>query len=164
MGTTGFALIEKTTLRGEKLKLIQSGEIRATERAKKNSTKGDQRLKIIFMEMQEIILSVAPNVVAIEDTFFAKNVKSALTLGQARGVVILSAQMHNLPIFEYSPKSVKLAVVGFGGATKEQVKIMVSRILELPEQIVSEHTADAAAVAICHAFSEKWVAATSNLK
>ncbi len=143
IGTTGFAVLEDAPLA-----LVASGEIRPP--------KEGQRLKSIFTGIEEIIDLHQPSVVALEDTFFAKNVKSALTLGQAKGVAILSAQMHNLPVFEYSPKSVKLAVVGFGGASKDQVKIMVSRILNLPVPIVSEHIADATAIAICHAHSAKW--------
>jgi crossover junction endodeoxyribonuclease RuvC len=142
IGTTGFVVLEDAPLM-----LVASGEIRV---------KKDQRLKFIFTEIGKIIDSHLPTVIALEDTFFAKNVKSALTLGQAKGVAILAAQMRNLPVFEYSPKSVKLAVVGFGGATKDQVKIMVSRILNLSVPIASEHTADAAAIAICHAHSAKW--------
>jgi len=145
IGTTGFAVLEEIP---NALIVVASGEIRPV--------KGDGRLKFIFTKIGEIIDLHQPAVVALEDTFFAKNVKAALTLGQARGVAILSAQMRNLPVFEYSPKSVKMAVVGFGGATKDQVKIMVSRILKLSAQIASEHTADAVAVAICHAHSAKW--------
>ncbi|MEK7286801.1 MAG: crossover junction endodeoxyribonuclease RuvC [Nitrospirota bacterium] len=160
IGTTGFAIIEKNISGHERLSLLQSGEIRATEQMKKSKSSDDFRLKIIFMELQEMIGGVSLDAVAIEDTFFAKNVKSALTLGQARGVAILAAQMHNLPIFEYSPKSVKLAVVGYGSATKEQVQFMVGKILNLSAPIDSEHMADAAAVAICHAYSERWHAAS----
>ncbi|MEK7702515.1 MAG: crossover junction endodeoxyribonuclease RuvC [Nitrospirota bacterium] len=154
IGTTGFAVIEKTTGKGgERLVLIHAGEIRASAQLKKESASCDLRLRMIFTQLCEIINADSLDAVSIEDTFFAKNVKSALTLGQARGVAILAAQMHNLPIFEYSPRAIKLAVVGFGGAEKEQVKMMVGKILNLSEPIVSEHTADAAATAICHAHS-----------
>jgi len=154
IGTTGFAVLEEAS---NALVLVASGEIRP-QREK------ESRLKFIFTGIGEIIDLHLPTVVALEDTFFANNVKSALTLGQARGVAILAAQMRNLPVFEYSPKSVKLAVVGFGGATKDQVKIMVSRILNLLTPIASEHTADAVAVAICHAHSAKWQEKLSSAK
>jgi len=149
IGTTGFAVLD------EPLILVASGEIRIADKVRKGEIEGG-RLKFIYTEIGKFIDLHQPTVVALEDTFFAKNVKSALTLGQARGIAILAAQMRNLPVFEYSPKSVKMAVVGFGGATKDQVKIMVSRILNLPVPIASEHTADAAAIAICHAHSAKW--------
>lgn len=153
IGTTGFALLDSEKS-GDRLVLLQSGEVRPP--------KEGSRLKFLFIEIGEIIDLHQPAVVALEGTFFAKNVKSALTLGQARGIAMLAAQMRNLPVFEYSPRSVKMAVVGFGGATKDQVKIMVSRILNLPATIASEHTADAAAIAICHAHS--WGLATPGSK
>lgn len=153
IGTTGFAVLDSAS--HDHLVLVASGEIRVADTARKTGTQRG-RLQFIYTEIGEIIDLHQPTVVALEDTFFAKNVKSALTLGQAKGVAILAAQMRNLAIFEYSPKSVKIAVVGFGGATKDQVKIMVSRILNLSVPIASEHTADAAAAAICHAHTSQW--------
>ncbi len=154
MGTTGFALLEEAgKTGGGTLVLRQSGEIRLSAKKPKDQ---DHRLKTLFEKISEIIDRHQPTVVALEDTFFAKNAKSAFTLGQAKGVARLAAEIQNLPVFEYSPKAVKMAVVGFGGATKDQIKEMASRILMLPNRMESEHEADAAAVAICHAHSANW--------
>jgi crossover junction endodeoxyribonuclease RuvC len=153
IGTTGFAVLEEIS---GALVWVASGEIRVADKMRKGECEGGRRLKYIFMKIGEIITFHKPEVVALEDIFFAKNVKSALTLGQAKGVAMLAAEMNNLPVFEYSPRAVKMAVVGVGAATKDQVKIMVSRILNLSMQIFSEHTADAAAIAICHAHSARW--------
>ncbi len=146
IGKTGFAVLEEENGR---LTLKQSGEICPRNKIAKSP------LKTLFTEIGNIIESHKPTVVALEDTFFAKNVKSALTLGQAKGVARLAAEMKDLPVFEYTPRALKMAVVGYGGATKDQVKEMVFRILALPSRLHSEHTADAAAVAICHAHSAK---------
>jgi crossover junction endodeoxyribonuclease RuvC len=154
IGHTGFAIIDQERT----CTLAQSGEIRPSSAANKRL---GTPLKILFMEMETLIHIYQPTVVAIEDTFFAKNVKSALTLGQAKGVARLAAEMKDLPVFEYTPRAVKMAVVGYGGATKEQVQEMVFRILALPGRLDSEHASDAAAVAICHAHSAKLLAQMS---
>ncbi len=146
MGHTGFAILEEA--KGQ-LTLKQSGEIRPSSKRSKTP------LKVLFTELERLIDLYQPTVVALEDTFFAKNVRSALTLGQAKGIARLAGEMRDLPVFEYTPTAVKMAVVGFGGATKDQVKEMVFRILALPQRMESEHEADAAAVAICHAHSAK---------
>jgi crossover junction endodeoxyribonuclease RuvC len=98
----------------------------------------------------EVIEKSAPDVFAIEDIFYGKNVKSLIRQGEVRGVVILAASQNNLPIYEYSPLEVKKAVVGYGRAEKNQVQMMVKAILKLP-QVPSADAADALAVAICHA-------------
>jgi Holliday junction resolvasome RuvABC endonuclease subunit len=91
-----------------------------------------------------------PEIVAIEEVFYAVNVKSALKLGQVRGVAMLAASSLGLPVAEYSPLSVKSAVVGYGRAEKQQVQQMVMRLLKLAEPPEPADTADALAVAICH--------------
>jgi crossover junction endodeoxyribonuclease RuvC len=151
---TGFAVLEEISGR---LLLMQSGEIVPPQSVR------DRRLKFLFTEICQKIELYQPTVVALEDTFFAKNVKSALTLGQAKGVARLAAEMHDLPVFEYAPTAVKMAVVGFGGATKDQIKEMVFQILKPVRRMDSEHEADATAVAICHAHSAQWQAKQANL-
>jgi crossover junction endodeoxyribonuclease RuvC len=91
-----------------------------------------------------------PEVVAIEDVFFAANAKSALKLGHVRGVAMLAAANCGLPVAEYAPLSIKSAVVGYGLAAKEQVQFMVARLLELERAPEPADAADALAIAICH--------------
>jgi len=91
-----------------------------------------------------------PDVVAIEEVFYSVNAKSALKLGQVRGVALLVAAQMNLPVAEYAPLSIKSSVVGYGLAKKEQVQFMVARLLGLPELPEPPDAADALAVAICH--------------
>jgi crossover junction endodeoxyribonuclease RuvC len=97
-----------------------------------------------LMEMWE------PQVVAIEDVFFAANAKSALKLGHVRGVAMLAAANCGLPVAEYAPLSIKSAVVGYGLAAKEQVGFMVARLLDLERAPEPADAADALAIAICH--------------
>ncbi len=149
MRVTGFAVLEEISGR---LSLMQSGEIAPPPQMR------DGRLKFLFTEICQKIELYQPTVIALEDTFFAKNVKSALTLGQAKGVARLAAEINDLPVFEYAPTAVKMAVVGFGEATKDQIKEMVFQILKPAQRMNSEHEADAAAVAICHAHSAQWQA------
>lgn len=104
----------------------------------------------IQRQIDALITEFEPDEVAIEGAFFAKNVKTAMILGQARGVVLAGCSLRGLPVFEYSPRSVKLAVVGVGSAQKDQVAKMVMRLLGLSEQ-PQEDAADALAIAICHA-------------
>jgi crossover junction endodeoxyribonuclease RuvC len=91
-----------------------------------------------------------PDVVAIEEVFYSVNAKSALKLGQVRGVALLAAAQRNLLVAEYAPLSIKSAVVGYGLAKKEQVQFMVARLLDLPELPEPPDAADALAIAICH--------------
>ena len=109
-----------------------------------------RRLATIFKALGELIEQFQPDDVAIEDVFYAVNAKSALKLGQVRGVAMLAASTAGLAVAEYSPLSIKSAVVGYGRAEKEQVQHMVARLLRL--EIIPEppDAADALAIAICH--------------
>lgn len=109
-----------------------------------------ERLVEIFSKITSLIREFQPAEVAIEDGFVAKNARSSLKLGLARGVVLLAAAQAKLPIFEYSPAEVKKTVTGFGQADKEQVQKMVRLHLKLKET-PEENAADALAVALCHA-------------
>lgn len=108
-----------------------------------------ERLKHLYVEIIKIIDTYKPEVLAIEDTFYQKNVKSAIMLGQARGALLLAGANRNLVCREYAPRKVKMAVVGNGAASKEQVKYMVSQILSLPEAPESMDASDALAVGLC---------------
>jgi crossover junction endodeoxyribonuclease RuvC len=108
------------------------------------------KLQKIFAELTAVMLEHQPEIVAIEEVFYAVNVKSALKLGQVRGVAMLAASSLGLPVAEYSPLSIKSAVVGYGRAEKSQVQQMVMRLLKLAEPPEPSDTADALAIAICH--------------
>ena len=108
------------------------------------------RLAIIFDRLGAIIQEHKPDDVAIEDVFYAINVKSALKLGQVRGVAMLAASSAGLEVAEYSPLSIKSAVVGYGKAEKQQVQHMVTRLLNLSKVPEPADAADALAIAICH--------------
>src|SRR5205085_2988484 len=108
------------------------------------------RLSTVFMRLGEIIREHQPNSVAIEDVFYAVNVKSALKLGHVRGVAMLAASSAGLPVAEYAPLAIKSAVVGYGKAEKSQVQNMVTRLLGLKVEPDPPDVADALAIAICH--------------
>ena len=109
-----------------------------------------RRLVEIFERLGAIIEQHRPDYVAIEDVFYAVNAKSAIKLGQVRGVAMLAASSAGLDVAEYSPLSIKSAVVGYGKAEKEQVQHMVARLLKLDEVPEPTDAADALAIAICH--------------
>ena len=109
-----------------------------------------ERLKQVFEELTTQLEHWRPDVVAIEEVFYSVNAKSALKLGQVRGVALLSAAMQHKPVAEYAPLKIKSSVVGYGLAGKEQVQFMVARVLGLAEPPTPPDAADALAIAICH--------------
>lgn len=121
-----------------------------------------QRLHYIYTELLKILDQHRPTVVAVEEVFIANNPRSALTLGQARGVALAAAAACNLPVVEYSTRLVKQALVGYGNATKEQIQSMVRRLLSLPESAQAD-ASDALAVAITHAHSHRLKLKTNQL-
>ncbi len=139
---TGFGVVERS---GTQLTCVTSGAI-------KLSTKDplEIRLNTIFERLSEVIVATAPDVVAIEDVFYAENAKSALKLGHVRGVAMLAVARASLEVRAYAPLSVKQAVVGYGQADKQQVQHMVQRLLKLPSLPNPPDIADALAIAICH--------------
>lgn len=108
-----------------------------------------ERLLLIHQRMGELIESHAPTEVGVERLFFNRNAQTAFAVGQARGVVLLAAAQHGLPVQEYGPHEVKIAVTGYGRAQKDQVQRMVQTLLSLPELPRPDDVADALAVAIC---------------
>jgi crossover junction endodeoxyribonuclease RuvC len=110
------------------------------------------RIREIFEGIQGIIHRLEPEAMAVEDVFQGKNVKSALTLGHARGAILLAGALQDLTIAEYSPREIKKAVVGAGGATKDQVAYMVQRHLRLKEPPSPADASDGVAAALCHCF------------
>jgi crossover junction endodeoxyribonuclease RuvC len=123
-----------------------------------------QRLSVLYDDLVQLIKLSKPDELAIEATFYGVNVKSALTLGQARGVALLCAAHHGLPISEYAPRKVKLAATGNGRAGKEQVQFMVQRILNMDHLPEPMDASDALAVALCHhqQYSLRGTAATGR--
>jgi crossover junction endodeoxyribonuclease RuvC len=112
-----------------------------------------QRLQILYDGLRELIARLRPETAAIEELFFGKNVNTALTVGQARGVALLALQQAGLPISEYKPTAVKQAVAGYGGADKKQMQEMVRLTLGLAAAPRPDDAADALAIAICHAYT-----------
>lgn len=139
--SSGVGIVEA---RGSELRAVVYGRIR-----NKPSEPHSRCLENIFNSITELIEEHQPNCAAIEGAFFAKNAKTAMVLGQARGAAITACAIRNLRLTEHSPRSVKSAVVGTGTAQKEQVAKMVMRLLNLEEQ-PQEDAADALALAICH--------------
>jgi crossover junction endodeoxyribonuclease RuvC len=109
-----------------------------------------ERLEQVFRELTEQMAQWQPDAVAIEEVFYSVNAKSALKLGQVRGVALLAAACLKLPVVEYAPLRIKQSVVGYGLAKKEQVQFMVQRLLNLAELPQPADAADALAIAICH--------------
>ena len=143
---TGYGVVEMDHgARNPKLLHLGAGAIKLN---KKETT--PQRLAQVYAELIALITLHEPNVIAIEEVFFSANAKSALKLGQVRGVAMLAAATCSTPVVEYAPLSIKSAVVGYGLAAKEQVQFMVTRLLELEETPKSPDAADALAIAICH--------------
>ena len=141
----GYSIVE---CKGNNLKAIDYGCI---------TTDADMlfpdRLKIVYDKLTEIIEKYNPDDLAIEELFFNKNVKTAMKVGQARGVEILAARNKGINTYEYTPLQIKQAVTGYGRADKNQVQEMVKMLLNLKEKPKPDDVADALAVAICHAHS-----------
>ena len=142
--TTGFGVIDSD--RGT-LTLVEQGSIKTTRGAELAD-----RLVRIYTDLLALLARTSPEAVAVEAPFGGVNVKSLIQLAHARGVILLAARSANLEVFEYSPRSVKSAVVGYGAAEKEQVAKMVRMLIpSCAKLVMSADASDALAVAICHA-------------
>jgi crossover junction endodeoxyribonuclease RuvC len=139
---TGYGCIESN---GSRHRVVICGFLSGPARASFS-----EKLSVIYTGLQELLLRHRPDCIAVEDIFHARNVRSALRLGHARGVVLLAASQARIPIEEYSPAEIKRAVVGYGRAEKPQVQQMVKVLLGLDEPPKPHDVADALAVAICH--------------
>lgn len=146
----GYAIVGYGVIKyeGGKMSVVDYGKI--TTEANIPLSK---RLKLIYDSLTQLIETFKPDVVAVEELFFNSNVKTAIAVGHARGVIILAAANKNIKIAEYTPLQIKQAVVGYGRADKNQVQQMVKMFLKLKEVPKPDDTADALAVAICHANS-----------
>jgi crossover junction endodeoxyribonuclease RuvC len=145
---TGFGVIREE--QDGSLTVIDYGVI---ETSSKDSM--PQRLVQLYQDLKQIIEQHNPQSGAVEKLFFARNVRTALSVGQARGVALLTLAEAGVELSEYSPNEIKQAVAGYGGADKNQVQYMVRALLELEEIPKPDDAADALAVAICHLHSAR---------
>jgi crossover junction endodeoxyribonuclease RuvC len=152
---TGFGVVEsEDSGRQPRLVMLALGGIRL----KKTLTTAE-RLHQVYTELSAELERWRPDAVAIEEVFYSVNAKSALKLGQVRGVALLAAATQGLPVAEYAPLKIKSSVVGYGLAKKEQVQFMVARLLEMSEIPEPADAADALAIAICHIHTAETLAA-----
>jgi crossover junction endodeoxyribonuclease RuvC len=143
IANTGFGVVRTS---GERMVALDGGVIEIP-----STLSSEQRLVRLNDSLGELIRWHEPKAMALEELFFGKNVASAVSVGEARGVTLLAAARHAVPCFDYTPQAVKKAVCGSGSADKGQVQRMVASLLGLPGPPTPDHAADAFAVAICHA-------------
>ncbi len=144
----GYGIVD---INGNSISMVEYGCITTSSKSRL-----PDRLFFIMNEMTDIINEFKPEEMAIEELFFNKNTKTAITVAEARGVEILAAKQSGLEIYEYTPLQIKQAVVGYGRAEKQQVQEMVKILLNLSERPKPDDAADALAVAICHSLSHKF--------
>jgi crossover junction endodeoxyribonuclease RuvC len=150
--TTGYGLI---TEKRDRLVFVDHGIISTS---KDESSQG--RLRSIYRGVKKIFIDFKPDVIAVEKLFFGTNSKTAISVGQARGIVLLAAAEMKIPLSEYTPLEVKMAVTGYGKADKKQVQQMVKTLLGLSFIPKPDDAADALAVAICHQHSYRLTSIT----
>jgi crossover junction endodeoxyribonuclease RuvC len=138
---TGWGVVETV---GNSLRHVAHGTIHSSAAEPLGA-----RLKNIYQGIERTLAAYSPDGVSLEQVFFARNAQSALKLGQARGVALLAAAHSQIVVHEYSAAEIKVAVVGYGQATKEQVQMMVTSLLHIPAKLAAD-AADALAAAICH--------------
>lgn len=140
--TTGYGILDET---GDTVKVIDYGCIKTSK-----NEPSQKRLEKICKDLKKIISKHKPNCVVVERLFFGNNAKTAMSVGQARGVILLAASQSGVDIAEYTPMEVKMAITGYGRADKKQVQQMVKRLLKLKVMPKPDDAADALAVALCH--------------
>ena len=146
---TGYGIVEESPS-GE-LITISYGVIRTS-----SGVEPHERLLSLSKQLNQVLKTYSPDSGAVEKLFFQRNVRTALSVGQARGVILLSLAISRIPVFEYNPMEVKLSVTGYGKADKKQMQQMVKTMLELDEIPAPDDAADALAVAICHIHSRRF--------
>lgn len=145
VGTVGFGVVD--AVKGKNT-YVACGAITTPP-----NTPLSPRLDMIYNDLNELIVTFAPEAIAIEELFFSKNITTGISVAHGRGVILLSAYRSGVPVFEYTPMQVKQAVVGYGNAKKNQVIFMVQRLLNMKAPPKPDDAADALALAICHARS-----------
>lgn len=148
-GILGFGIIEYVN--GKQLTMVDGGVIRTPA-----NHSDSERLLTIYEDLSEIISHNKPEVMAVEKLFFAQNVTTAMSVSQARGVVLLCGEQKKLPVFEYTPLQIKQALTGYGRAEKSQIQEMVRTILKLKEIPKPDDCADALACAITHSMTARF--------
>ncbi len=149
LSITGFGILD---YKGGQIRTVAFGTIKPPVKESLAN-----RLEYLNSHMTELLEKFEPNDFAIEDTFFSQNVKSALLLGQARGVLLLAAASKGIPTMDYAPRKVKQSVVGNGAADKKQVQYMVQQILEMKEPPKPLDVSDALAIGLCHINQNKYI-------
>lgn len=139
---TGYGIIEQNQ---NVLKVVHYGVIKTSRKAPLH-----QKLNEIKKEIDSLIKIYKPDEIAIENLFYARNVKTAITLGQVRGAALIAVASHQLPLHEYSALEIKKAVTGYGRAEKNQVQQMIKTLLNIQENQIEEDASDALAAAFCH--------------
>ena len=142
MVVTGYGVLET---QGREVVVVDYGTIAPPTKAAL-----PQRLQALYLEMQQLLQRIRPAAIAVEDTFHHRNFKSALTLGQARGVILLAGAQMGIPCHSFAPRKVKQSVVGNGNASKQQVQYMVKAILNLKDLPTPLDASDALAVGLCY--------------
>ncbi len=148
-GILGFGVVDATP--GGKVTLVDGGVIRTPVKQADSL-----RLDTIYTELTEIIKLHKPDIMSVEKLFFSQNVTTAMSVSQARGVVLLCGVQNDLTLFEYTPQQIKQALTGYGKADKKQIQEMVKIILKLDEIPKPDDAADALAAAICHSMSANY--------
>lgn len=156
VASTGIGIVKKE---GSKLTHIYHTTIKTPAH-----TPISKRLLSIHQQLESIIHQYRPNEVAVESLFFSNNIKTAVAVSQARGVILLTAEKKNIPLAEYTPNQVKSGVCGYGSAIKKQVQYMVKQLLNLKETPKPDDAADALAIAICHAHTYKVRVLSTRIK
>ena len=141
-GIIGFGVIDKEN---SGLEVVDYGVITTPKEMPFN-----ERLKVIYDSMNALLDRYKPDEVSIEELYFNKNITTGIKVAEARGIILLTFQQHKLPIFEYTPQDIKMALTGQGRATKHQMQFMVKTILRLTKTPRPDDAADAVAVALCH--------------
>ena len=149
LNTTGFGILDQ---KAGQIRVVAYGTIKPPSKESLAN-----RLAYLNSHMNDLLSKFEPHIMAIEDTFYSNNIKSALLLGQARGVLILAAASNGLAAIDYAPRKVKQSVVGSGSADKKQIQYMVKQILKIDSMPKSMDISDALAIALCHINQNKYL-------
>lgn len=156
VGTVGFGVVDSEKGKNQ---YVACGVITTP-----SNTPLSPRLDMIYNDLNELIVTFAPDAISVEELFFSKNITTGISVAHGRGVILLSAYRSGVPVFEYTPMQVKQAVVGYGNAKKQQVIYMVQRLLNMTAPPRPDDAADALALAICHSRSRTSILAQAAAK
>jgi len=157
LSLTGWGLVQSSG--GDALSLISYGCIKT-----KPAETITERLKTIHLSIVALIRENHPEEMAIEELFFLKEARTVASVGQARGAILVAAAVENLPVYEYNPRHIKMAMTGYGSADKSQMQKMVKTVLRLSEIPQPDDAADALAIAMCHINTKRTQTALSKAK